>query len=388
VRNRAHFYFTAERDSEQIAGFKRFPAAAAPLATDMVGEFSVDANNYFARGDVQLNGSNFINVRWLLEQAPTRGEGFNTNTQTIDSQTWEGDWDHLVTGTYTAVLTDRASNVIRVGRIAEDLATGAQTYFDSDVRFIGFAGRDPLSIGQLNTHPSYSTGKGGSMTRTEIRSYVFDESFSYFVPSLWKGEHTFKVGGGISFNQMPPRTTVDSGTFQFRTDAPYDPATPATYPFQFDITLGPVGVNGFEVFSRDRRHYFFAEDKWRVTDNLTLNLGVRYDHQRHTPASKDDFAPRLGFAWDVSRSGRTVVRGGLGKFYNYVPVVLDLTHQQQKLLTLFPVVSVTDATSPVLRPDVIADSNGNRGVAVLSAAGQAELNRLRAATFNRNPRLD
>ena len=48
VRNRAHFYFTLEHDSEQIAGFKRFPPAAAPLATDMLGEFSVDANNYFA----------------------------------------------------------------------------------------------------------------------------------------------------------------------------------------------------------------------------------------------------------------------------------------------------------------------------------------------------
>ena len=38
VRNRAHFYFTIEKDHEEIAGQKRFPAAAAPLATDMVGD--------------------------------------------------------------------------------------------------------------------------------------------------------------------------------------------------------------------------------------------------------------------------------------------------------------------------------------------------------------
>src|SRR5688572_28640641 len=49
IRNRAHFYFTAEHDSEQIAGFKRFPAAAAPLATDMLGEFTVEANYFFPR---------------------------------------------------------------------------------------------------------------------------------------------------------------------------------------------------------------------------------------------------------------------------------------------------------------------------------------------------
>ena len=125
-----------------------------------------------------------------------------------------------------------------------------------------------------------------------------------------------------------------------------------------------------------------------MTSNLTLNLGVRYDRHRHSPNSKDDFGPRLGFAWDVFGNARTVVRGGAGKFYAYVPVVLDLTHQQQQLVTLFPVITVTDPNSAVLRPDVIADSQGNRGVAVLSAAGQAELNRLRTSAFNRNPRLD
>ena len=387
IRNRAHFYFTLEHDSEQIAGFKRFPAAAAPLATDMLGEFTVGANNYFARGDLQLTNKHFMNVRWLLETAPTRGEGFNTNNATIDAQTWEADWDHMITGTFTSVLGDRASNVIRGGRIGEELATGAQIYFDDNVKFVGFAGRDPLTIGQLNTHPSYLTGKGGNMVRTVIRTYVLDEALSYFVPQMG-GEHNFKVGGGISFNQMPPRTTVDSGTFQFRTDAPYNPADAATYPFQFDITLGPAGVNGFDVFSRDRRYYFFVEDKWGITSNLTLNLGLRYDHHRQTPNSKDDFGPRLGFAWDVFGNSRTVIRGGAGKFYAYVPVVLDLTHQQQQLVTLFPVISVTDPNSAVLRPDVIADSNGNRGVAVLSPAGQAELNRLRTSAFNRNPRFD
>jgi outer membrane receptor protein involved in Fe transport len=393
VRNRAHFYFTIERDEERIAGQKRFPAEAAPLARDFVGAFTVKANNYFGRGDIQLNGQNFVNVRWILETAPTRGEGFNTNTETIDAQGWENDWDHLLSATYTAVLTDRASNVIRVGRIGEQLGTGAQGFFDENVKFIGFAGRDPFSIGQRNVHPSYITGRGGEGLNTRIRTYVLDESFSYFVPSLWGGEHTFKAGGGISFNEMPPRTAVSSGTFQFRTDAPYDPANPATYPFQFDVTVGPPGVDGFSVYSRDRRYYFFVEDKWRMNDRFTLNVGLRYDHQRHTPDSRDDIGPRVGFAWDVTGRGTTVVRGGVGKFYSYVPVVLDLTHQQSGVLTRFPNITVTDPNSPVLRPDMIADSQGNPGVAILSAAGQAELNRLRdailsGATFNRNPRVD
>jgi outer membrane receptor protein involved in Fe transport len=396
VKDRAHFYFTVEKDNEDIAGQKRFPAAAAPLAKDMIGAFTVRASNYFGRGDLQLNEKNFLNVRWVLETAPTRGEGFNTNDQTIDAQTWESDWDHLVSGSYTTVVGDRGSNVIRVGRIGEELATGAQAFFDNDVNFIGFAGRDPYSIGQSNDHASYVTGKGGQMVRTRIRTYVFDDSYSYFVPSLWGGEHTFKTGGGMSLNQMPPRTTVDSGIFQFRGDAPYNPADPSTFPFQFDIVVGPPNVDGFDVFSRDRRYYFFLEDKYRLSNNLTLNLGLRYDNQRQTPGSDLAFAPRAGFAYDVHGSGKTVVRGGVGKFYAYPPVVLDLTLQQNNVLTRFPTLSITSANDPggvILRPDVIQDSEGNLGVASLSPAGRAALNSLRdqilaGSTFNRNPWVD
>jgi len=396
IRDRAHFYFTVEKDNEDIAGQKRFPPAAAPLATDMIGAFEVRAMNYFGRGDLQLNEKNFLNVRWVLETAPTRGEGFNTNNQTLDAQTWESDWDHLISGSYTTVIGDRGSNVIRLGRIGEELATGAQAFFDDDVNFIGFAGRDPFSIGQSNVHPGYVTGKGGQMVRTRIRTYVLDDSYSYFIPSLWGGEHTLKAGGGLSYNQMPPRTTVDSGTFQFRGDLPYDPNNPATAPFQFDVIVGPPDVNGYDVFSKDRRYYFFLEDKYRVSNNLTLNLGLRYDNQRQTPEANLAFAPRAGFAWDVTGSGTTVVRGGVGKFYAYPPVVLDLTLQQNNVLTRFPTVSVNSANDPggvILRPTVGTDSEGNLGVASLSPAGQAAVNALRdqilaGSTFNRNPWVD
>ena len=392
VRDHAHFYFTIERDNEKIAGLKRFPAAAAPLARDFVGEFTVHATNYFGRGDVQLNGNNTISARWVLETAPTRGEGFNTNTETTDAQGWESDWDQLFSVSYTSILNDRSTNVLRLGRIGEQLGTGAQAFFSDDVKFVGFDGRDPFTLGQRNEHPSYITGKGGDGLNTRIRTYTVDNSFSYFVPSLWGREHTFKMGGGLSFNQATPRTAVSSGVFQFSSDSPYNPANPATYPFQFDITVGPEGQD-FPAFAKDRRFYVFAEDKWSLSRNLTLNVGLRYDHQRHTPNSKDDFAPRVGFAWDIGGKGTTVVRGGAGRFYSYVPVSVALAFDQSGIFTKYPNISIRDPNNPVLRPDMIDDSDGNPGVAALSAAGRAELARLRAQvlsglTFNRNPRVD
>ena len=57
-------------------------------------------------------------------------------------------------------------------------------------------------------HPSYITGKGGEGLNTVIRSYVFDEAFSYFAPSLIGGEDlrslrtsrpvSRAIGGGCS----------------------------------------------------------------------------------------------------------------------------------------------------------------------------------------------
>ncbi|MCC7123767.1 MAG: TonB-dependent receptor [Acidobacteria bacterium] len=396
IRNRAHFYFTYERDNEDLAGQKLFPAAAAPLAVDQVGFFTVRANNYFGRGDLQLDDRNFINVRWLLETAASRGEGFNTNNETPDAMVWESDWDHMVSGTYTSVLTDRLSSVTRFGRIGEELTTAPQGFFDGNGAVIGFGGRDPFSIGQRNQHASYITGTGGTGPTTVIRTWVVDQAFSYFVPRLLGGEHTFKTGGGISFNNMDPRSTFDSGTFLFRGDAPYNPADPSTHPFQFDVTVGPPSDYGYDVVSKDVRRYLFLEDKWSVTGRLTLNLGLRWDNHRQTPNHDNAIAPRAGFALDAFGNGRTVVRGGVGKFYAYLPVVHDLTLKQSGVRTLFPSISI-NATSPlasaVLVPDMINDTAGNPGVARLSPAGQAALNALRdqviAGTgFNRNPRVD
>lgn len=398
VRNRAHFYFTAERDHELLAGLKRFPAEAAPLVRDFVGEFEVLAWNYFARGDVQLNSNNFIAARWVLEDAPTKGEGFNADDAAPDARGMEADWDQLFNMSYTSVLTDRANNVLRMGRISEDLRTGAQAFFDQPgrygVEYIGLGGREPFGIGQENVHPSYVTGIGGTGQRQQIYTYTIDESFSYFLPN-WGGEHTLKAGGGFSINSDDPRSQVNTGSFEFTSDLPYDPANPATFPTQFDIVVGPPGSE-FQVSSEDKRSYFFVEDKWRVANNLTLNLGVRWDHQSITPDSKDDFAPRAGFAWDVSGVGKTVVRGGFGRFNAYMPVSLPLFFKQDGVRTLFPSISInaaSDTCGCVLRPAVSTDSAGNLGIAVLSAAGQADIARRRdevlsGALFNRNPRLE
>ena len=62
------------------------------------------------------------------------------------------------------------------------------------------------------------------------------------------------------------------------------------------------------------------QDQWRVTSQFTLNGGIRFDHQDLTPGTM--VSPRLGFAYDVTGTGTTLLRGGFGKFndYHLIPV--------------------------------------------------------------------
>ncbi|MEG9437016.1 TonB-dependent receptor [Edaphobacter sp. HDX4] len=84
---------------------------------------------------------------------------------------------------------------------------------------------------------------------------------------------------------------------------------------------------------------FFAQDDWKATPRLTLNLGVRYDYESipapfaglngtsagtldittSHPSDKNNFSPRVGFAYDPFGLGKTVVRGGFGMYFGRIP---------------------------------------------------------------------
>src|SRR4030095_11415099 len=96
-----------------------------------------------------------------------------------------------------------------------------------------------------------------------------------------------------------------------------------------------LSFEGNGRLARNRKEGFaFFQDKWTVNRRLTLDYGVRFD--RDDVTSESNFAPRIGFAFLPVLDGRTVVRGGIGLFYDVVDLnVATFDQLQERVLTHF-----------------------------------------------------
>ena len=159
-------------------------------------------------------------------------------------------------------------------------------------------------------HNNQSTGEwSGNYVNAQFSNRDRDEyrsTLTYFADQLG-GSHEFKIGG--EYNDL----YFDSENF----------TTGPGYYYQ-DIGTAPNFVwmapnPGVAAF--DGSYWAaFAQDAWRVTPQITLKLGVRYDTVDYTNDIGDDIAelskvqPRLGLAWDVTGNATTVVRASAGRF--------------------------------------------------------------------------
>jgi hypothetical protein len=109
-----------------------------------------------------------------------------------------------------------------------------------------------------------------------------------------------------------------------------------------DVVLSG-GDPSFNLREGAKQFAFYVQDDWKVTPRFTLNMGVRYDvdygfvdnahaaenrtyralkiigspwARRVVQDDKNNFSPRIGFAWDVRGNARSVVRGGYGMYYD------------------------------------------------------------------------
>jgi hypothetical protein len=313
-----------------------------------------------------------------LSNGPESGDvgpySFVANTQAKDDLA-TGRVDHsfspgdLLHGTF---LSDRsrtdgpdASNFVQIGQISNRrMGTVEETHiFSSSVvniaRF-GYSNSEshaPIPDGAIDQRAadlSYAFVPGQYVGTMEISGistldggingigrsdHTYDSYQVYDDLVYTTGAHALKFG--IAFERILYDTTgtnAPNGRFTFGSLQNFLTNRPAT----FNATI--PGQNPV-IQLRQRVFGAFAQDDFRVRPNLTINLGLRYEMatvptetqkrlsnlvnltdttpQLGSPYFQNptllDFSPRLGFAWDPFKSGRTSVRGGFG-IYDTLPL--------------------------------------------------------------------
>jgi hypothetical protein len=173
------------------------------------------------------------------------------------------------------------------------------------------------------------------------------------------GNHTLKGGAEallMHIDNLFPRNR--SGVFRYNSVQDFlDDKTN-----QFQQGYGPGG--GLTTWTQNT-YGFYASDNFRVGPRLSFDVGARYDWQTmpkppsnafpqhpefvtQIKEDKNNIAPRFGFAYDLLGTGRSVLRGGVGKFFGYMPDIL-LSNPITQISGNFNQISLICATATVVK---------------------------------------
>lgn len=246
--------------------------------------------------------------------------------------------------------------------------------FNGQLEYTGDFGpyRVPQNTYQIVEGMSFTTGDhtikfGGTILRRQV---------DLFRPNRGKG-FFFLYGNGEAGN-CGGSSTNEGGTTRFE---------------QADLLIGfacnyQVGPPFGTVGTRTWENGFFGQDDWRVTRKLTLNLGLRYEYFTNpteqygrqanfnvtsgrlvlaadendslTETDKNNFSPRVGFAYNLTGEGKSVIRGGYGIFYFLDRGGIDNQLAQNAPFSGFSVCSYADGCRITLSGRAPNGSNDNR----------------------------
>ncbi|MSP59793.1 MAG: hypothetical protein EXR72_05520 [Myxococcales bacterium] len=218
---------------------------------------------------------------------------------------------------------------------------------------------------------NYSDQGFGFEDKEVAQRWVAAGSATYFLKAF--GTHAIKLGGDFEYNHLDHHRAYTGGggytTFDAGTGDPKDVyvlrtqygSVDAKDPNKFVVHDGVAGrPNGFSANTATLNESVYLRDSWNVgfIPGFTLNAGVRWEAQQakdingKTQISIDDnWAPRVGVAYDVLGKGRSKLYASYGRFYESIP--MDINDRQFSGEGL-----VFQVTGPGLAGGCKTDANG------------------------------
>jgi Carboxypeptidase regulatory-like domain/TonB dependent receptor/TonB-dependent Receptor Plug Domain len=261
------------------------------------------------------------------------------------------------------IFSSRLVNSVRFGfnraRVDNDKSVQAINPLAADPTLAAVPGRFATQVSVSGLTP-FTGGIGANATYL----YRWNSFQAYDDVFLTHGLHSIKAGVALERMQLNQLAlSGPSGTYFFGSLANFLTNRPRHFDSGFANTLTPRGL-------RQTLLGLYLQDDWRLRPNLTLNLGLRYemttvptevqgklatlinitDPTPHLGSpffinpTLHNFEPRVGFAWDPFRNGKTAVRGGFGVF-DVLPLIDEFVLLTNQAAPFYEVGSATNLAS-------------------------------------------
>ena len=371
IKDVAHFFFTWEHkslsnQSDVYPGSGISPEdAAALLPADVASQYGpvtnpFTENLYFGKIDFEPSTNDRFELTGKLrkEDSLTGGNGqaaastrapFINNDKRADIR-----WEHSANNWVNQILL-AYQNTDSSTLQTEATPQIQYTYFPNPANSIGATpliqvGGPGLGVGFINRQ----------------RGWTLKDDFTFTNLQL-AGDHTLRAGFSFSSIKLETQdTSSDLGNAVYYYSVL--PSGVAATPYQIQYPALTPGVTSANVTTTDKQYSAYIQDDWNVNRHLTINLGLRWDHEvvpaytdfvtpdlvveginsptfagtdqsfaevvakgfgptpgydiydyisnGHNRKAPHNFSPRLGFSYDIYGDNRHVIFGGYGRAYN------------------------------------------------------------------------